>query len=97
MTMKQQMQSSAYPLKYADVRKLIVAPSTTDTHRLLGAAGRDQATRDAAKALFERRPDYSCEVARDDFFFMDDPEHLELYLDGLRKAGIPEHSPKERT
>ena len=25
MTMKQQMQSSAYPLKYADVRKLIVA------------------------------------------------------------------------
>ena len=47
--------------------------------------------------MFERRPDYSCEVARDDFFFMDDPEHLELYLDGLRKAGIPEHSPKERT
>ncbi len=39
MTMKQQMQSSAYPLKYADVRKLIVAPSTTDTHRLLGATG----------------------------------------------------------
>ncbi len=25
MTMKQQMQSSAYPLKYTDVRKLIVA------------------------------------------------------------------------
>ena len=57
---------------------------------VLGLAGKGEAAQAAAERLNERHPGYSCETTRDDFFFMDHPEHLEIYLDGLRKAGVPE-------
>jgi TolB-like protein/Flp pilus assembly protein TadD len=57
---------------------------------VLGRAGKTEAARAAAERLYERHPGYSCETTRDDFFFMDHPEHLEVYLDGLRTAGVPD-------
>lgn len=56
---------------------------------ILGATDRQGEAERAAAALFEERPGYSCETARDDLFFLDDPAGLEAYLTGLRRAGIP--------
>ncbi len=57
---------------------------------VLGKAGKVEAAHAAAKRLYERHPGYTCETARDDFFFMNHPRHLAIYLDGLRKAGVSE-------
>lgn len=55
---------------------------------VLGAAGRSDALPAALERLLEHKPDYSVAVARDDFFFLDDPENLDRYLAGLRAAGV---------
>jgi TolB-like protein/cytochrome c-type biogenesis protein CcmH/NrfG len=39
--------------------------------------------------LLQRKPDFSCSLARKRLFYLKDPGQLELYLDGLRRAGIP--------
>ena len=57
---------------------------------VLGQAGKIEAAQAAAERFYERHPGYTCETSRDDFFFMDHPDHLAIYLDGLRKAGVPE-------
>jgi TolB-like protein/Tfp pilus assembly protein PilF len=44
----------------------------------------------ALAELRDRKPDFSCRFARDRLFFIKDPEHLERYLMGLRKAGVAE-------
>lgn len=59
---------------------------------VLGLAGKGEAAQAAVERLNERHPGYSCETTRDDFFFMDSPDLLAVYLDGLRKAGVPEGS-----
>jgi hypothetical protein len=45
-----------------------------------------------AKQELERvlrdRPNFSRNFARDKLFFIKDPEQLEIYLEGLRKAGV---------
>ncbi|HLG56813.1 MAG TPA: tetratricopeptide repeat protein [Vicinamibacterales bacterium] len=47
---------------------------------------------DAAKAavaeLLQRKPEFSCAFARRRLFFIKNPAHLALYLEGLLKAGI---------
>jgi TolB-like protein len=40
-------------------------------------------------ALMRARPGFSREFARTRLFFVRIPEHLELFLDGLRRAGVP--------
>lgn len=55
---------------------------------VLGAAGRSDALPVALERLLEHKPDYSVAVARDNFFFLDDPENLGRYLAGLRAAGV---------
>ncbi len=57
---------------------------------VLGQAGKIEQAQAAAERLYERHAGYTCETTRDDFFFMDHPDHLAIYLDGLRKAGVPE-------
>lgn len=42
----------------------------------------------AVAELLERKPDFSCAFARRRLFFIKNPAHLELYLEGLRRAGI---------
>ena len=55
---------------------------------VLGLAGKIEAAQAAILRLNERHPGYSCETARDDFFFMEHPKHLEIYIDGLKRAGV---------
>jgi tetratricopeptide (TPR) repeat protein len=57
---------------------------------LLGTAGDFRAGKKALDTLLSCRPGYSVSVASDDFFFLNDPENLGRYLDGLRAAGLPE-------
>lgn len=59
---------------------------------VLGLAGKPDVAQAAVERLNERHPGYSCATTRDDFFFMDSPDLLAVYLDGLRKAGVPEGS-----
>lgn len=40
--------------------------------------------------LRQRRPEFSCTFARERLFYIRDPQHLERYLEGLRKAGVTE-------
>lgn len=44
----------------------------------------------AVPELLERRPGFTCGLARKRLFYIEDREHLDLSLEGLRKAGIPE-------
>jgi TolB-like protein len=43
----------------------------------------------AAGELLQRKPDFSCEFARKRLFYIKDPDQLELYLEGLRRGGVP--------
>jgi TolB-like protein len=49
----------------------------------------DRARRSVAMLLRER-PDFTMEFARKKLFYLKDPEHLRIYLDGLALAGVPE-------
>ncbi|MPZ37183.1 MAG: tetratricopeptide repeat protein [Rhizobiales bacterium] len=40
--------------------------------------------------LLQRKPDFTCRFARKRLFYVKNPEQLELYIEGLRRAGIPE-------
>ena len=40
--------------------------------------------------LLQRKPDLTCSFARKRLFYIKDPEQLELYIEGLRRAGIPQ-------
>ena len=47
------------------------------------------AARANVPALMRTRPGFSCDFARSRLFFLRDPAHLALLLDGLRRAGVP--------
>jgi TolB-like protein/DNA-binding winged helix-turn-helix (wHTH) protein/tetratricopeptide (TPR) repeat protein len=44
----------------------------------------------AISELLQRKPDFACGFARKRLFYIKNPEQLELYIEGLRRAGIPE-------
>jgi TolB-like protein len=56
----------------------------------LGHLGHLDEARSALEELLKRKPDFSLGFVRRFVFYNRDPDHLELYLDGLRKAGLPE-------
>ncbi len=61
-------------------------------HRV-AALGHLEKPEECAKAVSDlllRKPDFSCTFARQRLFYVKDPGQLELYLEGLRRAGIPE-------
>ena len=60
-------------------------------HRVaaLGHLQRPEASQ-ALVALLQRQPDFSCGLARKRLFYIRDPVHLDIYVEGLRKAGVPE-------
>jgi tetratricopeptide (TPR) repeat protein len=62
------------------------------SHRVaaLGHLGRPEELALAVAELRERRPGFNCALARQRLFYIRDENQLELYLEGLRKAGIPE-------
>jgi tetratricopeptide (TPR) repeat protein len=61
-------------------------------HRLaaLGHLQRGSELRAALAELRSRKPDFSCAFARERLFYIKDPSHLERYIEGLRRAGVPE-------
>jgi adenylate cyclase len=60
-------------------------------HRVsaLGHLQRPDDLRAAVPELLQLKSDFSCSFARKRLFYVKNPDQLELYLDGLRKAGIP--------
>jgi len=68
------------------------SPSWAKAH-LVAALGHLDRTAEATAAvcdLLRLKPDYSIGFARRHLFFVKDRAQLEHYLDGLRKAGLPE-------
>lgn len=61
-------------------------------HRVaaLGHLGKPQDVAFAVGELLQRKPDFTCSFARKRLFYIKSPEQLELYIEGLRRAGIPE-------
>ena len=57
---------------------------------LLGLMDRAEETPRAVDSLLERYPGYTVATARSDFFFCGDYDLVERYLEGLRRAGVPE-------
>ena len=57
---------------------------------LLGLMDRAEETPRAVDSLLERYPGYAVATARSDFFFCGDHNLVERYLEGLRRAGVPE-------
>jgi TolB-like protein/DNA-binding winged helix-turn-helix (wHTH) protein/Tfp pilus assembly protein PilF len=56
----------------------------------LGHLGQAGELRMAVNELLQRNPSFTCSFARKRLFYVRDPEQLELYLEGLRRAGMPE-------
>jgi hypothetical protein len=44
----------------------------------------------ATNELLQRKPDFSCSFALKRLFYVKSSDQLELYVEGLRRAGIPE-------
>ncbi|WP_270936769.1 winged helix-turn-helix domain-containing tetratricopeptide repeat protein [Falsiroseomonas oryzae] len=59
----------------------------------LGLLGREAETRRAVADLLARHPGYCTDAARADFFFCRDAERVERFVEGLRRAGVPETAP----
>jgi TolB-like protein/DNA-binding winged helix-turn-helix (wHTH) protein len=61
-------------------------------HRVsaLGHLDRPEDLQAATSELLQRKPDFSCGFALKRLFYVKNPDQLELYVAGLRRAGIPE-------
>ena len=61
-------------------------------HRVsaLGHLNRAEELRDALTELLQRKPDFSSSYARKRLFYIKNSDQLELYIAGLRRAGIPD-------
>jgi hypothetical protein len=56
----------------------------------LGHLQRKSELTEAVAELQCRKPEFSCAFARARLFFIKNPQYLEHYLEGLRKAGLPD-------
>ena len=56
----------------------------------LGHLGRDDEAKAAVAELLRRRADFTCSLARERLFYLRAPEQVEHYIEGLRRAGLPE-------
>jgi len=54
----------------------------------LGHLGRDDEAKTALAELEELKPGLSCDYVRERLFYLRDPEQINLYVGGLRKAGL---------
>jgi TolB-like protein len=61
-------------------------------HRVsaLGHLQRPEGLLVAVPELLQRKPDFSCSFAQRRLFYVKNPDQLHLYVEGLRRAGIPE-------
>lgn len=56
----------------------------------LGHLGRQAEAEDALVELLRLKPDFTCSFARDRLFYLQIDEQREHYVEGLRKAGVPD-------
>ena len=56
----------------------------------LAHLGQSAQASDIVAQLLAAKAEFTCAFARRKLFYIKRPEQLELYLDGLRKAGVPE-------
>ena len=56
----------------------------------LGHLGRAEEATSVIGELLALRPGFSCRIARQRLFYLKDQRQVELYIDGLRRAGLPE-------
>jgi adenylate cyclase len=65
----------------------------TTAHMAVALAylGREQEAKNAVKRLLQQNPEFSVDFAREKLFYLKMPEQIELYLTGLRLAGVPEN------
>ncbi len=59
----------------------------------LGLLDRPAEAERAVAELLQRHPAYSVAAAHGDFFFCRDEARIERFLEGLRRAGVPERAP----
>ena len=61
-------------------------------HRVaaLGHLKQDSGLRTATAELLQKKPAFTCGFARQRLFYIKNADHLDLYIQGLRMAGIPE-------
>lgn len=64
----------------------------TTAHRAVALAylNRTTAAREATAQLMRELPGFSVAFARDKLFYLKEPSQIERYLEGLRRAGVPE-------
>ncbi len=56
----------------------------------LGHLGRDEDAAIALAELLRLKPDFTCRFARERLFYLRSKEQVNHYVEGLRKAGVPE-------
>ncbi len=54
----------------------------------LGHLGRLQEARAAVDELLKRKPDFSTDFVRKFVYYNKNPDHLERYIEGLKRAGL---------
>lgn len=61
-------------------------------HRLaaLGHLGAFDELARAREQMFERKPDFNCDWTRERLFYVLDTNQVAVYVDGLRRAGVPD-------
>ena len=57
---------------------------------LLGLTDRTEEAQRAIEGLLQRHPGYTIATARSNFFFCGDRDLVDRFLEGLRRAGLPE-------
>ena len=64
----------------------------TTAHKAIALAHLDRETEanQTARQLMQQNPKFSLEFAREKLFYLKLPEQIELYMEGLEKAGVPE-------
>jgi Predicted integral membrane protein len=56
----------------------------------LGYLQRADELETALAELRKIKPDFTCKLARERLFYLKNPDQIALYIDGLRRAGVPE-------
>jgi len=56
----------------------------------LGHLGRAEEANSTVAELLKRKPDFSCTFAAKHLFYIKDESQLDVYFNGLRRAGVPE-------
>ncbi len=57
---------------------------------ILGHLGRTEEAQNSLDELLQQKPNFSSALVKDGLYYYKTPEQIDLLLDGLRKAGLPE-------